>query len=153
MTVEQPQSGFQDSSQPYQSLAVAQNGQFSPSMEGSHSPFLAGKGAGTLPGTTTYISILYPGRFARCLNFPCVFQESQSRATTPLTGRGSRHPSGLSSPRQASPLPSHTRLWRPALRIPPSNTAPVWPNGKTPIRKGRTERATSLRCQHIQVRF
>lgn len=50
LTVEQPQSGFQDSTQPYQSLAVAQNGQFSPSMEGSHSPFLAGKGAGTLPG-------------------------------------------------------------------------------------------------------
>lgn len=86
-------------------------------------------------------------------NLPVCFQGSQSRATTALTGRGSRPPSGLSTPRQASPLLSHTRLWRPAPRIPPSNTAPVWPNGKTPIHKGRTGRATSRRCQHIQVRF
>lgn len=86
-------------------------------------------------------------------NRPVCFQGSQSRATMALTGRGSRHPSGHSTPRQASPLLSHTRHWRPVPRIPQSNTAPVWPNGKTPIHRGRTGRATSRRCQHIQVRF
>ncbi|XP_068613572.1 ETS1-related protein [Brachionichthys hirsutus] len=41
---EQPQTGYQE---PYQSLEP-QSGQFSPAMEGSHSPFLTGKGANTL---------------------------------------------------------------------------------------------------------
>ncbi|XP_041799013.1 ETS1-related protein isoform X1 [Chelmon rostratus] len=47
LTVDQPQTGYQESPQTYQSL-VPQNGQFSPAMEGSHSPFLTGKGANTL---------------------------------------------------------------------------------------------------------
>ncbi|KAM4581203.1 ETS1-related protein isoform 2-T2 [Odontesthes bonariensis] len=41
------QTGYQETAQTYQSL-VPQNGQFSPALEGSHSPFLTGKGSNTL---------------------------------------------------------------------------------------------------------
>lgn len=44
--VEQPQNGYQESPM-YQSL-VPQNGQFSPALEGAHSPFLNGKGGNIL---------------------------------------------------------------------------------------------------------
>nr|XP_046256625.1 ETS1-related protein isoform X2 [Scatophagus argus] len=49
LTVEQPQTGYQEST--YQGL-VPQNGQFSPAVEGSHSPFLTAKGANTLQSET-----------------------------------------------------------------------------------------------------
>ncbi|XP_062254334.1 ETS1-related protein isoform X1 [Platichthys flesus] len=45
--VDQPQTGYQESPQTYQSL-VPQGGQFSPAMEGSHSPFLTTKAPNTL---------------------------------------------------------------------------------------------------------
>ncbi|XP_073341569.1 ETS1-related protein isoform X1 [Pagrus major] len=51
LTVDQPQTGYQESPQTYQSL-VPQNGQFSPAMEGSHSPFLTAKGSNTLQSET-----------------------------------------------------------------------------------------------------
>lgn len=51
LTVDQPQTGYQESPQTYQSL-VPQNGQFSPAVEGSHSPFLTGKGANALQSET-----------------------------------------------------------------------------------------------------
>ncbi|XP_029360761.1 ETS1-related protein isoform X2 [Echeneis naucrates] len=47
LTLDQSQPGYQGSPQTYQSL-VPQSGQFSPAMEGSHSPFLTGKGSNTL---------------------------------------------------------------------------------------------------------
>ncbi|KAF3839502.1 hypothetical protein F7725_018219 [Dissostichus mawsoni] len=43
LTVGQSQTGYHESLQTYQSL-VPQNGQFSPALEGSHSPFLTAKG-------------------------------------------------------------------------------------------------------------
>ncbi|TMS10782.1 hypothetical protein E3U43_019775 [Larimichthys crocea] len=51
LTVDQPQTGYQESQQTYQTL-VSQNGQFSPAMDGSHSPFLTGKAASTLQSET-----------------------------------------------------------------------------------------------------
>ncbi|XP_049439417.1 ETS1-related protein isoform X1 [Epinephelus fuscoguttatus] len=51
LTVDQSQTGYQESPQTYQSL-VPQNGQFSPAMEGSHSPFLTSKGSNALQGET-----------------------------------------------------------------------------------------------------
>lgn len=83
--MEQPQSGFQDSPQPYQSLAVAQNGQFSPSMEGSHSPFLAGKGAGALPGTSRPASTRHSRSCAAVQLCRCVmFRPVSSRVRAEL---------------------------------------------------------------------
>ncbi|XP_042345042.1 ETS1-related protein isoform X2 [Plectropomus leopardus] len=51
VTVDQSQTGYQESPQTYQSL-VPQNGQFSPAMEGSHSPFLTAKGSNALQSET-----------------------------------------------------------------------------------------------------
>ncbi|CAJ1062827.1 ETS1-related protein isoform X2 [Xyrichtys novacula] len=51
LTVDQPQTGYQESPQTYQSL-VPQNGQFSPAMEGGSSPFVAAKGSNTLQSET-----------------------------------------------------------------------------------------------------
>ncbi|XP_031723374.1 ETS1-related protein isoform X1 [Anarrhichthys ocellatus] len=51
LTVDQSQTGYQESPQTYQSL-VPQNGQFSPAVEGSHSPFLTAKGSNTLQSET-----------------------------------------------------------------------------------------------------
>ncbi|XP_041843892.1 ETS1-related protein isoform X2 [Melanotaenia boesemani] len=44
---DQSQTGYLETSQTYQNL-VPQNGQFSPALEGSHSPFLTGKAPNTL---------------------------------------------------------------------------------------------------------
>ncbi|XP_028436993.1 ETS1-related protein isoform X2 [Perca flavescens] len=51
LTVDQSPTGYQDSPQAYHSL-VPQNGQFSPAMEGSHSPFLTAKGSNALQSET-----------------------------------------------------------------------------------------------------
>ncbi|XP_071326402.1 ETS1-related protein isoform X2 [Trachinotus anak] len=51
LTVDQSQTGYQGSPQTYQSL-VPQSGQFSPALEGSHSPFLTGKGSNALQSET-----------------------------------------------------------------------------------------------------
>ncbi|XP_032375392.1 ETS1-related protein isoform X2 [Etheostoma spectabile] len=51
LTVDQSPSGYQESPPAYQSL-VPQNGQFSPAMEGSHSPFLTAKGSNALQSET-----------------------------------------------------------------------------------------------------
>ncbi|KAM6995404.1 ETS1-related protein isoform 1-T1 [Tautogolabrus adspersus] len=53
LTVDQSQTGYQESPQTYQSL-VPQNGQFSPAIEGSNSPFvgLPAKGSNTLQSET-----------------------------------------------------------------------------------------------------
>ncbi|CAK6958906.1 ETS1-related protein [Scomber scombrus] len=51
LTVDQSQTGYQESPQTYQTI-VPQNGQFSPAMEGSHSPFLTAKGSNTLQSET-----------------------------------------------------------------------------------------------------
>ncbi|KAM7421393.1 hypothetical protein PAMA_015496 [Pampus argenteus] len=51
LTVDQSQTGYQESLHTYQSM-VPQNGQFSPAMEGSHSPFLTAKGSSTLQSET-----------------------------------------------------------------------------------------------------
>lgn len=47
LTVDQSQTGYQESPQTYQSL-VPLNGQFSPAVEGSHSPFVSAEGPSTL---------------------------------------------------------------------------------------------------------
>ncbi|XP_074540235.1 ETS1-related protein isoform X1 [Halichoeres trimaculatus] len=52
VTVDQPQTGYQESPQTYQNL-MPQNGQFSPAIEGSSSPFVATKGSNTLQSETT----------------------------------------------------------------------------------------------------
>ncbi|KAM9851754.1 ETS1-related protein isoform 2-T2 [Aulostomus maculatus] len=51
LMVDQAQTGYQEPAQTYQSL-VPQNGQFSPAVEGSHSPFLTGRGSNTLQSET-----------------------------------------------------------------------------------------------------
>ncbi|XP_074508910.1 ETS1-related protein isoform X2 [Sebastes fasciatus] len=51
LTVDQSPTGYQESPQTYQSL-VPQTGQFSPALEGSHSPFLTAKGSNTLQSET-----------------------------------------------------------------------------------------------------
>ncbi|XP_067366729.1 ETS1-related protein isoform X2 [Channa argus] len=51
LSVDLSQTGYLESPQTYQSL-VPQNGQFSPAMEGSHSPFVPGKASNTLQGET-----------------------------------------------------------------------------------------------------
>lgn len=55
--MDQSQRGYQESPQTYQSL-VPQTGQFSPAVEGSHSPFLTGKGSNTLQSKTFHLWIL-----------------------------------------------------------------------------------------------
>lgn len=166
-TVEQPQTGYQDSSQTYQSL-VPQSGQFSPAMEGSHSPFLTGKGANTLQSKIplpeeTKISSRWSSFGVEC-NYLLLLQVRPSRATpvtllnfTSLTARGRHQTSGLSSPHPATLPHNHTCLWPPA---PPAtalslqnNTAPVWSNAKTPTLRGLTGRATWWGCRLIQVRI
>lgn len=51
LTVDQTQTGYQESPQTYQTL-VPQNGQFSPAVEGSHSPFLTAKASNALQSET-----------------------------------------------------------------------------------------------------
>ncbi|XP_040020444.2 ETS1-related protein isoform X1 [Gasterosteus aculeatus] len=51
LTVDQSQTGYQESPQTYQSL-VPLNGQFSPAVEGSHSPFVSAEGPSTLHSET-----------------------------------------------------------------------------------------------------
>ncbi|KAG7241982.1 hypothetical protein INR49_024654 [Caranx melampygus] len=51
LAVDQSQTGYQGSPQTYQSL-VPQSGQFSPAMEGSHSPYLTGKASNALQSET-----------------------------------------------------------------------------------------------------
>ncbi|KAF7653589.1 hypothetical protein LDENG_00081090 [Lucifuga dentata] len=51
LTLDQSQTGYQDSPQTYQSL-VPQNSQFSPGMDSSNSPFLPAKGGNTLQSET-----------------------------------------------------------------------------------------------------
>ncbi|XP_076006316.1 ETS1-related protein isoform X2 [Genypterus blacodes] len=51
LTLDQSQTGYQESPQAYQSL-VPQNSQFSPGMESSNSPFLTAKGGTTLQSDT-----------------------------------------------------------------------------------------------------
>lgn len=163
--MEQPQTGYQDSSQTYQSL-VPQSGQFSPAMEGSHSPFLTGKAANTLPSKIplpeTKISSWWSS-----LGFESnllLLQVRPSRATpvtllnfTTLTARGRHQTSGLTSPHPASLPHSHTCLWPPAppatALSPQNNTAPVWLNAKTPTPRGLTGTATWWGCRLIQVRI
>ncbi|XP_056142095.1 ETS1-related protein [Lampris incognitus] len=51
LTLDQSQTGFQESTQTYQTL-IPQNGQFSPGMEDGNSPFLPGKGGNALQSET-----------------------------------------------------------------------------------------------------
>ncbi|XP_041648553.1 ETS1-related protein isoform X2 [Cheilinus undulatus] len=52
LTVDQPQTGYQESPQTYQSLVPQNPGQFSPAMEGSNSSFVPAKGSNTLQSET-----------------------------------------------------------------------------------------------------
>lgn len=49
--MDQSQTGYQESPQTYQNL-VSQTGQFSPAVEGSHSPFLTGTGSNSVQSKT-----------------------------------------------------------------------------------------------------
>uniref|UniRef100_A0A3Q2PCS1 ETS1-related protein n=1 Tax=Fundulus heteroclitus TaxID=8078 RepID=A0A3Q2PCS1_FUNHE len=51
-TLDQSQTGYQESSQTYQNLVPQAPGQFSPALGSSHSPFLAEKGSNTLQNKT-----------------------------------------------------------------------------------------------------
>ncbi|CAI5661652.1 unnamed protein product [Oreochromis niloticus] len=51
LAVDQSQTGYQESPQTYQNL-VSQTGQFSPAVEGSHSPFLTGTGSNSVQSET-----------------------------------------------------------------------------------------------------
>ncbi|XP_076742256.1 uncharacterized protein LOC112432107 isoform X1 [Maylandia zebra] len=51
LAVDQSQTGYQESPQTYQNL-VPQTGQFSPAVEGSHSPFLTGAGSNSVQSET-----------------------------------------------------------------------------------------------------
>lgn len=119
LTVEQPQSGFQDTAQPYQSLAVAQNGQFSPSMEGSHGSFLAGKGAGTLAGMEAPISVYFSLAGLQVCNLPTCLYPGETEQSY-YSSDGQRQPPSFwpqySSPGFTAPQP------HPPLASCPSDT-------------------------------
>lgn len=137
LTAEQPQTGYQDSQQTYHSL-VPQNGQFSPDLEGSHSPFLTAKGANALQSRPFSLQVYPHLSVVQALNSMCESSSLQVKPTIRvtriscmiLTGSDKRRPSGPSSPLRASLAPNHTLQSPPAPQttalIPRSSTAPVW---------------------------
>lgn len=105
--MEHPQTGFQDSPQSYQSL-VAQNGQFSPAMEGSHSPFLPVKGAGTLQSRKPHIcfAVRRQSRGVWCVTFaPVPGETEQSYYDSDAQRQSSSFWPQYSSPGFSAPQP------------------------------------------------
>ncbi|XP_061574513.1 ETS1-related protein [Cololabis saira] len=105
LTVDQPQAGYQESPQTYQNL-VTQNGQFSPALEGSHSPFLAGKGSTALRCETDQSYYDSEGQ-----RQPSSFWPEYPGFTAPPP-----HPAPASCPPNSNPQPSEQYCPRVAKR-------------------------------------
>ncbi|XP_026172996.1 ETS1-related protein isoform X2 [Mastacembelus armatus] len=117
LTVDQSQTGYQESPQTYQNL-VPQNGQFSPAVEGSHSPFLTGKGPNTLQSETDQNYYDSDGQRHSSSFWP---EYPSPSFTVPLP-----HPSPTSCPSNPSHQSSEQYCPRVVKR---KNTAPQRPEG------------------------
>ncbi|XP_026226499.1 ETS1-related protein isoform X2 [Anabas testudineus] len=115
LTIDQSQSGYQESPQTYQSL-VPQNGQFSPAMEGSHSPFVTAKGSNTLQSETDQSYYDSDGHRQSSSYWP---EYPSPSFTAPIP-----HPPSASCPSNSSPQSSEQYCPRVAKR---KTTAPHRP--------------------------
>ncbi|XP_039974382.1 ETS1-related protein isoform X2 [Xiphias gladius] len=107
LTVDQSQTGYQESQHTYQSL-VPQNGQFSPAMEGSHSPFLTGKGSNAVQSETDQSYYDSDGQRQSSAFWP---EYPSPSYAAPLP-----HPAPASCPSNSSPQPSEQYCPRVAKR-------------------------------------
>uniref|UniRef100_A0A3Q3J3S3 ETS domain-containing protein n=1 Tax=Monopterus albus TaxID=43700 RepID=A0A3Q3J3S3_MONAL len=117
--IDQSHPGYQESPQTYHSL-VHQNGQFSPAMEGSHSPFLTGKDSNSPSGLMLQLSSYYDSEGQR---------QSSSfwpEYPSPTFTAALQHPPAPSCPSNPSPQSSEQYCPRVAKR---KNTAPQRPEG------------------------
>lgn len=121
LAVDQSQTGYQESPQTYQNL-VPQTGQFSPAVEGSHSPFLTGTGSNSVQ-SKTFHSWVKTKHFSSDLIFvvQCVIllfgagETDQSYFDSDAQRQSSSFWSEYQSPNFAAP-PSH-----PSMASCPSN--------------------------------
>ncbi|XP_018555323.1 ETS1-related protein isoform X1 [Lates calcarifer] len=122
LTVDQSQTGYQESPQTYQSL-VPQNGQFSPAIEGSHSPFLTVKGSNTLQNETDQTYYDSDGQRQSSSSFWPEYPSPSFAAPLP-------HPPQASCPTNSSPQSSEQYCPRVAKR---KNTQPQRPDREGPM--------------------